>query len=136
MVDQAADTLYLAGPMRGIPFYNAPAFDNAAKALRKRGYTIVSPADLDRDEYDVDFSLCPTGTEDPALLPPLPTLLLRDLWELSKCDGIALLPGYEKSKGAMTELAFAKFCDLKILHYTPEEQSLWYFPQGQQPEVH
>ena len=126
--------IYVAGPMRGIPFYNSPLFDRTADTLRARGYQVVNPCDLDRDTYEVDFSLCPEGTENPALLPPLPELLLRDLDELSRCDAIALLPGYTESKGALTELAFANFCGLRVLHWSPEDASLWFMPTGQQGE--
>ena len=52
-------TIYIAGKMRGIPYYNFPAFDAARDRLRECGFSVVSPADLDRD---VGF--------DPATLPP------------------------------------------------------------------
>ena len=122
-------TAYLAGPMRGIPFWNAPAFDQAAATLRNRGYDVLNPCDLDRAEFDVDFSLYPTGTEEIPGLPPLHDLLLRDLLELAKCDCIILLPGHERSKGARTEKSFAEFCGLRVLYFTPQDGSLWSIPE-------
>ena len=46
--------LYLAGPMRGIAFYNFPMFDRVAAALRDVGYEVINPADEDRKEDDFD----------------------------------------------------------------------------------
>lgn len=40
-------TAYLAGPMRGIPEYNFPAFYAAAAALRAHGLNVWSPAEND-----------------------------------------------------------------------------------------
>ena len=42
--------LYLAGPMSGKPQMNFPAFEKAAKSLRRRGHDVVSPAELDSPE--------------------------------------------------------------------------------------
>jgi hypothetical protein len=39
--------VYIAGPMRGIPEFNFPAFDAAARG-RAMGLEIISPAELDR----------------------------------------------------------------------------------------
>ena len=120
--------VYIAGSMRGIPFYNAPAFDKAASVLRGRGYDVLNPVDFDRESYGVDFSLYPQGNEEIPGLPPLADLLLRDLEYVSMCEAIVMLPGAENSKGARTEKAFAEFCGLRILYYTPEDGSVWSIP--------
>lgn len=39
--------LYVGGPMTGFPQFNFPAFDAASADLRRRGFTVVSPAELD-----------------------------------------------------------------------------------------
>lgn len=39
---------YIAGRMRGIKWYNFPAFDKARENLIKMGFEVISPADLDR----------------------------------------------------------------------------------------
>lgn len=43
-----AETVYIAGPMRGIPLFNFPAFDRAADVLRSHCHYPINPADLDR----------------------------------------------------------------------------------------
>jgi hypothetical protein len=37
--------LYVSGPMSGLPDYNFPAFDTAARRLRDVGYTVINPAE-------------------------------------------------------------------------------------------
>lgn len=86
-------TLYIAGPMSGYPSYNFPAFYSAARSLRACGYEVVSPAEM--------------HTELPGLL-PWSEYLRRDLIELlSFTNGVALLPGYERSRGASLEVSVA-----------------------------
>lgn len=86
---------YLAGPMSGIDDNNLPAFRAAAKALRARGYRILSPHEeapyMDGQPYSY--------------------YIHRDLIVLlTRCDSIALLPGWESSAGAQLEYAVAKTC--------------------------
>jgi hypothetical protein len=93
--------VYLSGPMTGIPNYNFPAFDYAAAKLREEGHEVFSPADNDR-KYGL------TG-DTTVPFPPgvtLRTLLGDDMqWICSTAEVIALLPGWEKSKGATAEKA-------------------------------
>lgn len=95
--------LYLAGPMRGIPEWNFPAFRAAAAALRARGYEVVSPAEMD-DAIG--------GPE--VAVQDMRNTLSRDLVEVFKCDGIALLPGWESSPGALLERHAAETVGLRV----------------------
>src|SRR5271166_5624299 len=99
---------YLAGPMRGLPLYNFPAFDEAADRGRAMGLNIVKPADLDRrlgfDEYKDEPT--PAGQR---------LMIVQDVVEASKGDTIARLPGWERGSGAAVELALANFRDLLVL---------------------
>lgn len=100
-------SVYLAGPMRGIPHFNFPAFRAAARFLRSMGQIVVSPAEHD-EEAGFDFSQC-DGTEDLAALGfDLTEHLMWDLRAVAECDSIFLLPGWENSKGAKAELALAE----------------------------
>jgi len=91
--------VYLAGPMRGYPRYNFDAFDNAAAVWRAEGHDVFSPAERDRA-----MGFDPSG--------PIPDGFLRqalaaDLAEVCKADIVAVLPGWERSKGARLELGVA-----------------------------
>ena len=41
-----APTFYICGPMRGIPQFNFPAFDEAAELARAQGLIIINPAEI------------------------------------------------------------------------------------------
>lgn len=98
---------YLAGPMRGLPLFNFPAFDAAAQALRQTGRHVISPADLDRESgFD----------EHGNASPDIRACIRRDvLAVIDHCDTIALLPGWENSKGCAVEVALGKFLELKFI---------------------
>lgn len=104
--------VYIAGKMRGVFRYNFPAFDKQKGILSAKGWTVVSPADLDRAAgfdpdlmpADTDWSEAPAGH--------LADAIDRDLRALRECDAICLLPGWETSKGANVEAAYAAFLDL------------------------
>jgi hypothetical protein len=101
--------LYLAGPMRGLPECNFPAFHKAARELRAAGHTVWSPA-----ENDIAFGL----TGESAQKVTTKAAMSVDLPALLQQDAIALLPGWEKSRGVAIELYVAKACDMPV--YTIE----------------
>lgn len=82
--------VYLAGPMTGYKEHNFPAFKNYTKWLRNHGYDVVSPEELENKE---------TGDRK-----SWEYYLTRDLRELLTCSSIAVLPGWEKSRGATLEV--------------------------------
>jgi hypothetical protein len=100
--------LYLAGPMTGYPQFNFPAFDQWARALRYHGFDVTSPAEEDPIEVQAIARASVTG--NPAELPkfdgPLPTAL-RNVSNVFDCDGVALMPGWERSSGSAHEIATA-----------------------------
>lgn len=104
--------IYLAGPMRGYPSFNFPAFDFAAGKLRTEGHQVFSPAERDRTIHGAALEDNPTGDEQLAIAKvgfSLREALGADMVFITQtANAIALLPGWEKSSGATAELATAK----------------------------
>lgn len=97
--------VYIAGPMSGYPEFNYPAFREAETALIEKGYHAISPVragDLNSDG---------TALYDHAWY------LRRDLRLLLDAEGIAMLPGWENSQGAVLEHTVAVALKLDIREY-------------------
>lgn len=119
--------IYLAGPMRGKPFFNFPEFDKAAKALREAGHIVFNPAERDRsvDPHIGDSN--PTGDMDAALKEgfSLREALAADMkFICEEAEAIALLPGWELSKGALAERLTAVALSLHVFEIYPQDQYL------------
>lgn len=97
--------LYIAGPMRGYPEFNFPAFDEAERRLKLAGFSVVSPASMDR-EFGFDPAV--DGLKEFESLGGLEAALYRDFGAILECDGLALLRGWEKSEGARAEVFVAQ----------------------------
>lgn len=112
--------IYLAGPMSGIPQFNFPAFDAAAADLRKRGFGVVSPSELDDPAFRARV-LTANGTE-PDLLGEWGNCLARDVKLIADggIDGIVLLPAWYPSRGARLEATVGLLCGLKFALYQPD----------------
>lgn len=93
--------IYVAGPMRGIPEFNFPAFHVAAAKLRAEGHLVFNPAERDIQHHD-GFNLREALKDD------LEFICLH-------ADAVAVLPGWESSKGAQAEVATAKALGLAII---------------------
>ena len=111
--------IYLAGPMRGIPEFNFPAFHKAAQHLRELGHFVFSPAERDNERHGTDISKGnATGDESIAAKEHgfnLREALGADLaWICAEADIIAMLPGWETSKGATAERATAIALGLEV----------------------
>jgi hypothetical protein len=92
--------------MRGIPEWNYPAFDAAAKRWKDAGHQPFSPAALDRAVGNDGT----TQFDDRALR----HAIMMDTACLYAADAIALLPGWEKSMGTAVELSLAQFLGLDV----------------------
>lgn len=90
--------VYIAGPMTGYPDLNFPAFNKEAAKLRKKGYTVINPAEVNPD-VTMAWAEC----------------MRKDIAELVQCDAIKLLKGWENSKGATLEHHIAERLELKIM---------------------
>lgn len=104
--------LYLAGPMRSISEFNFPEFRRVTALLCAAGHEVFSPAGADNERHGTDISKGnATGCEEQAAREHgfnLREALGRDLaWICSEADGVALLEGWEKSRGAVAERAVA-----------------------------
>lgn len=86
--------VYVAGPMRGEPQHNFPAFNQAAALFRAAGFVAVNPV-----EVGLMFG------NDPAVSGA--DYVREDLLHVCRCDAIAILPRWERSVGARCEVAVA-----------------------------
>lgn len=92
-MSSAIETLFLCGPMTGLPDYNYPEFNRVAAQLRARGYTVLNPAENPE---------CGTYAG----------YLRLSIAQLVQSDAVALLEGYDASRGAGIETRIAR--DLNI----------------------
>lgn len=108
--------VYLSGPMRGIKDFNFPAFDAAATYLRSHGHEVFNPAEKDRIHDPLGKTWkSETGDIKAAEIKGFNrrVAIRADLdYIMDHADAIALLPGWETSKGAQAELWLARFLDL------------------------
>lgn len=110
--------VYLAGPMRGIPEFNFPAFTRAAAALRAQGVEVFDPA-----ANDLNAGFDPTGMTGREDLSDagfsLRQALAVDLAWIAECaEQVVVLPGWEQSRGAQAETATARALGVPIYTYT------------------
>lgn len=122
-----APMVYLAGPMSGYPEFNAPAFREAAAALRAYdGWTVLSPVELD-EESGFDH----TAEETVPSEEEYHGFLRRDLQRMlgDGVEKIVVLPGWEKSRGAALEVEVGRRLGMEILAYPTlapvKEPSAW-----------
>lgn len=113
-------TIYIAGPMKGIPLFNFPAFDAARDAINSwETHEAISPADIDRaNGFDPIFL---PADHDWFIIPPQAgtreEIIMRDIEAVMAADEIYMLPGWEKSAGAKAELHVARWAGKKIRHH-------------------
>jgi hypothetical protein len=94
--------IYISGPMSGMPDLNYPLFNATAAKLRAEGLQVINPAEI-TVEHGVKWELC----------------LRRDIRALMDCDSIAMLPGWEVSKGARLEHHIAVELGFEVIYLKP-----------------
>lgn len=90
--------LYVAGPMTGLPEFNFPAFFEAESMLTAAGFSVLNPARHGAGEPGMEWA----------------DYMRRDIPDVLAVDGIALLPGWELSRGACLEVHIAKTLGMPV----------------------
>lgn len=104
------DTVYIAGPMSNLPKFNFPAFEEAAATLRAQGMNIISPNEQDSEAIQAEARKSTTGALINGKIggETWGEILARDVRIVAdKVTAIALLPNWERSKGAKLEVTVA-----------------------------
>lgn len=97
--DHKAKTVYIAGPMTGLPNWNYDAFNEKARDLRLKGYLVNNPAEIhNAQEHSREW--CMT----------------RAISLLIHADYIYLLKGWQNSSGAKLEKEIAEQCGIEVLY--------------------
>lgn len=106
--------VYIAGPMTGKPLYNFPAFDKATAEWEGAGWDVVSPAEMTRIIWRETFGreFDPATTDTSAA--DYRMFMRADLLAVMDVDALALLDGWEKSRGASLEVAVASIFGKKF----------------------
>ena len=103
--------LYVAGPMSGYPAHNFPAFAAAADRLRAAGHDVVSP-----HEVPLPCGCCGGPALCAADEHTWAEYLRADLVALlGVAEGVAVLPGWQQSRGANLEVHVADSLGLEVL---------------------
>jgi len=110
-------SIYIAGPMTGYPEFNYPAFNDAGRALRDAGFDTLNPVDSEDEN--------PT----PGIPQPWEWYMRRALLMVLAADCVAMLPGWEKSRGASLEVHVARALGLDcrpldVWLYPPDVRTL------------
>lgn len=117
--DPDVPTYYLAGQMTGLPQFNFPAFNSAAEDLRRRGYFILSPAEMDEPEVVKIVMQSKDGrvSEKTGGGWPRSHFLKRDFLIVVEVDGVICLPNWHLSSGARDETRLAMALEKPVLLY-------------------
>jgi len=89
--------LYIAGPMTGYEEHNYPAFAAAEMALSAKGHEVLSPH---------------TNTVDE---PTWDNFMRASIVQVVQAEGVAVLPGWELSAGAVLEVKIAQALRMPVL---------------------
>lgn len=93
--DPAFRSVYISGPMTGVPEFNRPVFNREAAYLRALGFEVENPAEnLPCGSWLANMRLAIT--------------------RLVRCDWVLMLPGWRWSKGAKIEHRLARDLGLRI----------------------
>lgn len=125
--------VYVAGKMRGVPYYNFRAFDAARDRLLKLGFEVLSPADMDRAEgFDPTtwVMLRPNGLRDYdwSVVPhdfDLAAAIERDNKAIDMADAIYVIhEGISESAGGMAEIERGMRLGKIIVYDTMDDEAI------------
>lgn len=100
--------IYMSGRMTGVANHNFPAFRHYTQKWREAGYEVCNPA----ESFDGQTGL------------PRSVYMRKDITDLLGCGGLALIPGWDQSPGAILEACIAKHIDIPVYDAETMEECL------------
>ncbi|MBI9052498.1 MAG: DUF4406 domain-containing protein [Bacteroidales bacterium] len=98
--------LYLSLPITGCEMQSVVEASEAQNVFERKGYEVINPHDIKRDL-----------TETLNRIPLEIEIMGADLYSISQCDAMILLPGWQNSKGCNLEIRFALDYNIPIYDY-------------------
>jgi len=107
---------YIAGPMRGYPQFNFPAFFDAEESLARLGWKSKNPArmDLEQDATAATSFVHPVEVYVKRDIEAL--LFLKQMERVGHKVAVHFLEGWHKSKGARAEHAVAEWLEIERIY--------------------
>lgn len=96
-------TIYLSGPITGLPQNNFKEFALAQESVEALGYKVLNPHDFFQDQDTIDFQ-----HQD---------FMRVCVAKMMKADLVVTLPGWEKSLGATIEVQIARLMYIEVTNY-------------------
>lgn len=121
VVNSARLTVFISGPMTGMPWFNYPAFDTARDYLASHGIKPLSPPDRDRE---AGFDPATLGEAwDWNTIPPGFDIDAARIWcaqAVGQADAVLMLRRWRYSPGATCEKMLAELMN-KPVFFRPED---------------
>jgi nucleoside 2-deoxyribosyltransferase len=102
------ERIYLSGPITGMPDQNKHAFREAQLFYENLGFEVDNP-------HEIGAALLAIDITEQGTIPAEKDYMASDIMFLSKCNLMAVLPGFERSLGASFEIAFASAYGIPIV---------------------
>lgn len=122
MLRMGMNKCYISGPISGMENLNIESFNNAEIELKKLGFNTVNPHNIVKGNKEVDLLVMQmTETKNPSVIESNK----REIWnicmkldikELLDCNCVAVLRGWQTSKGATVEILIAQKLGLKVFY--------------------
>lgn len=91
-------TVFISGPMQGIPDFNRLQFNSSASLLDRAGYAVLDPTTIEKfspaNPYELNVRITLTA--------------------LLHCNAVALLPGWQNSPASLREVEIANACGMTV----------------------
>lgn len=117
--------VYLATPISGIPQMNLPACQRAKEVLESLGHQVFLPHNIEPFPHE---GPCPYAPEYPGITGQKHNgycYLRADIaFMLRYCDAVVMMPGWERSRGALAERRAALGVRMPVHYYLSDDDPL------------
>lgn len=112
--------IYVCGRRSGLPDKGFNAIQGAVLGLRKKGFVVISPIEVNVNMLSREYSP-PVDPRDGGYPQAFPGMRADIIAMLSVCNAVALMPGWETAIGCKLEVAVAITLGYTFVHWQDGE---------------